>query len=94
MVMVAVVIVALIVAWLIFGGGEKHHRDNEVTARDVERHQLDGDSHVYYYDETSQLVHESDSCSGCMENRVAVLRSNGYKIKHVLLGRNNSGNLS
>jgi hypothetical protein len=94
MIMFIVVLVVLFILWRLFCGGEKNHRDNEVTAYDMELHQQDGDSHVYYWDEVGDLVHESDSCSGCMENRVAVLRTDGFKIKHVLLGRNNSGNLS
>jgi hypothetical protein len=94
MTMIIVAVIVLFILWCILNRGGSYHQDNEVTAQAMELHQQDGDSHVYYYDEASNLVHESDCCSGCMENRVAVLRSDGFKIKHVFLGRNNSGNLS
>jgi hypothetical protein len=92
-------------AWLIIGGFillvivlnsmRRSRGRHAVSAHDRALHRGDGDSHVYYYSaEDDALVHESDTCSGCMHLRVEELHRKGARIDEVVYGRRNSGDLA
>jgi len=55
-------------------------------------HTQDDESHITYWKD-GQLIHESDACSGCMENRCAELERKRYEVVEVRLGRRHSGQL-
>ncbi len=83
------VVLCLVLYFLSQGGGSK----KETSAADRVKHRQDGDSHIYYYNQYDELVHESEGCSDCMADYAVQLKDKGVRIQEVILGRRNSGSL-
>ncbi len=82
------VVLCLVLYFLSQGGSKK-----EISAADRVKHRQDGDSHIYYYNQYDELVHESEGCSDCMADYAAQLKEKGVRVQEVVLGRRHSGDL-